>query len=56
VQPLFPFQFLLCKRIVGFFVELFALGQMALGKFTSAGYVPDLDMVFVFRFSNAAPN
>jgi hypothetical protein len=56
VQPLFPLQLLLSEWIVGFFVELFALGQMALGKFTSAGYVPDLDVVFVFRFSNAAPN
>jgi hypothetical protein len=53
---LLPCGFLYCKRIVGFFVELFAFGQMALGKLAGAGYVPDLDKVFVFGFSNTSPN
>ena len=51
-----PVKFFLCKGIVGFFVELFALGQVTLGKFTSAGQVPDLNMIFIFRFAYATTN
>lgn len=51
-----PVQLLLREWIVGFLVELFALGQVAFGKLAGAGYVPDLDEVFIFCFPNASPN
>src|SRR6056300_682077 len=56
LQLRLPFHPLLREWIVCFFVKLFAFGKVAFCKLTGAGYVPDLDIIFVFCFSNAASN